>query len=211
MTAEPRPRPWWSSDGDRHDDDRDPLEAHRAARQGKGTSDRGEADEAGHVPGPCGPAGPAGAGGLGRSPVAGVVADVLREAAEALAPAAPGRGGSGSPARDRSARDRPAPDRPAPVRSGPTEPPTVDPSDDAHRFETCGICPLCALIRAVGAARPDVVVHLADAAHHLSAALQAVVGAPARGRSPTGSPGGPDPADGFGRIDLDADDEEPAT
>lgn len=40
--------------------------------------------------------------------------------------------------------------------------------------QVCDACPVCRLLRAVRQARPDVVTHLADAAHHLSLALQAL-------------------------------------
>lgn len=40
--------------------------------------------------------------------------------------------------------------------------------------QVCDACPVCRLLRAVRQSRPDVVTHLADAAHHVSLALQAL-------------------------------------
>lgn len=55
----------------------------------------------------------------------------------------------------------------------------------------CDACPVCITLRAVQEARPEVVAHLADAAHHVTAALQAFADAQA----------GPD--EGLQHIDLD--------
>lgn len=65
---------------------------------------------------------------------------------------------------------------------------------EEHRIETCGICPLCAVIRVFGEARPEVVEHLSEATRHLTLALQAAVDAKA-----TGSWG----RRGVERIDVD--------
>lgn len=61
----------------------------------------------------------------------------------------------------------------------------------------CRICPVCAGLRAVGDARPEVVAHLTDAARHLTLAAKAVVDAQADAL-------GPD--DRLHRIPLDEDD-----
>lgn len=57
--------------------------------------------------------------------------------------------------------------------------------------QVCDACPVCRLLRAVRQSRPDVVTHLADAAHHVSLALQALAEA-------SDAPDG-----GFEHIDLD--------
>lgn len=78
------------------------------------------------------------------------------------------------------------------------------PSGDApHRHdptdaEACRLCPVCAGLRAIGAARPEVIGHLGAAARHLTLAVKAIVDTQA----------GAADDDGLRRIDLD--DHEPA-
>lgn len=58
--------------------------------------------------------------------------------------------------------------------------PGGDPDPDAATvFRTCGVCPVCSVIRLVGEVRPEVVDHLAAASRHLTLALKAVVDAQA--------------------------------
>ncbi|MFP5309359.1 MAG: hypothetical protein ACLGIR_07235 [Actinomycetes bacterium] len=71
-----------------------------------------------------------------------------------------------------------------------------DPGDSA----ACQVCPVCAVIRAVEQARPEVVAHLGEAVRHLAAAARAVLDAHAHG---VGGPGG-----GYEPIDLDDDGDE---
>jgi hypothetical protein len=67
-----------------------------------------------------------------------------------------------------------------------------------HGPDVCGVCPLCAALRALGETRPQLVEHLTEAARHLAAAFRSVVDEPR-----------PDEADEprdrvpFERIDLD--------
>lgn len=62
--------------------------------------------------------------------------------------------------------------------------------------DVCQACPVCAFLRVVGDARPEVVSHLVEAARHLTLAAKAAVDAQA---SRTGGAGA------FQRIDLDED------
>jgi hypothetical protein len=48
-----------------------------------------------------------------------------------------------------------------------------------HRIDACGVCPICVGLRAIGEARPDLVVHLAEAARQLALAVRTVVDAAA--------------------------------
>lgn len=47
--------------------------------------------------------------------------------------------------------------------------------------EVCQVCPICAALRMVGEVRPDLLVHLAEAARHLTLAAKTVVDAQASG------------------------------
>jgi hypothetical protein len=64
-----------------------------------------------------------------------------------------------------------------------------------HAAEVCGVCPICVGMRLLGEARPDLVVHLTEAARHLSAAVRSLL-------DTTQDPGPPD-GEGVRRIDLD--------
>jgi hypothetical protein len=68
---------------------------------------------------------------------------------------------------------------------------------DPQDATACQVCPVCALLRALEQARPEVVAHLGEAVRHLSAAARALLDAHAdtAGR----------PAGGFEHIDLDDD------
>lgn len=71
---------------------------------------------------------------------------------------------------------------------------------DAHRHGVadawCHVCPVCSLLRALEDVRPDVLVHLGEAARHLSMAAKAVVDAQA-GRAQAAAP------DDFETIPVD--------
>lgn len=65
-----------------------------------------------------------------------------------------------------------------PDRSTPrTEEDLVGPHPDGS---VCDACPVCVALRAVQRARPDVVTHLSEAAHHVTLAMQAFADAQAR-------------------------------
>lgn len=49
---------------------------------------------------------------------------------------------------------------------------------DAPR-EVCQVCPICALLRAVGDVRPELIEHLTEAARHLTLAAKAFIDAQA--------------------------------
>lgn len=49
---------------------------------------------------------------------------------------------------------------------------------------TCGVCPLCTLLRVIGEAHPEVLAHLSEAVRHLSLAVKAVVDAQVAGTGP---------------------------
>lgn len=62
------------------------------------------------------------------------------------------------------------------VGAPPSDDPTARPGP--HTFEACGICPICAGLRALSETRPDLVHHLAEAARHVAAAVRAALEAP---------------------------------
>ncbi len=43
--------------------------------------------------------------------------------------------------------------------------------------EACRTCPVCSILRAVGATRPELVEHLTEAARHLALAAKAIIDA----------------------------------
>lgn len=49
----------------------------------------------------------------------------------------------------------------------------TDPAAPHPDGQVCQACPVCLVLRAVRASRPEVIGHLAEAAHHLALALQA--------------------------------------
>jgi hypothetical protein len=72
----------------------------------------------------------------------------------------------------------------------------ASPGDPRHG-EVCQICPLCALLRVVDDAHPEVVEHIAEAARHLSLAAKAIIDAYAAGF--------PDRDEPLERIDVEDD------
>jgi hypothetical protein len=75
-----------------------------------------------------------------------------------------------------------------PVADGPGPGGAQEQSDDpqqartaagptGHDPDVCGACPLCAVARALGETRPELVDHLAEAARHLLAAFRTFVDA----------------------------------
>jgi hypothetical protein len=67
-----------------------------------------------------------------------------------------------------------------------------------HGPDVCGVCPLCAALRALGETRPQLVEHLTEAARHLAAAFRSVVDEPRAGEADERRERAP-----FERIDLD--------
>jgi hypothetical protein len=67
-----------------------------------------------------------------------------------------------------------------------------------HGPDLCGVCPLCAALRALGETRPQLVEHLTEAARHLAAAFRSFVDEPRPGEADEPGDRGP-----FERIDLD--------
>lgn len=111
----------------------------------------------------------------------------------------------------RARRPAPSDDRPQPGSSDP--PCASDAPDEAdaaeateHGIDACGVCPICVGLRALGDARPDLVVHLAEAARHLALAVRTVVDAATDG-SNAAAEGGParhqPRSEGLQRIDVD--------
>jgi hypothetical protein len=161
-------RPWWSTpDGDVDADaDVDPVEAHRRARRGE-------------------PAPPDGGEPTGQRrtdddgnwwvPATEAVTRLARELAATVTSDGPRGPGTGPPRGD--------PDDVDGRGDGPVDGRGASGGDGgggaAHRIDACGICPICVGLRAVGDARPDLVVHLAEAARHLALAVRTVVDAAA--------------------------------
>lgn len=184
--------PWWAS-GSNPDDgldaSEDPFDAHRRARQG---------DE---------PADPASGGGTGPSGEAhdeATADDVARLAGDAIDLVARLASEAGRRFGARSAANAAAPPRHSFTRpSDPQDsqdPPSGDHGSAWRRLadgvaphadgRVCDACPVCIGLRALRQARPDVIAHLSDAAHHVSLALRALADAQAGD-------------DGLEKIDLD--------
>ncbi|MGH3442239.1 MAG: hypothetical protein ACRDUY_09390 [Nitriliruptorales bacterium] len=80
-------------------------------------------------------------------------------------------------------RDAPGDERPWWASDDPTEAATGDGETGSARSgrldhdstEVCAACPFCALLRAVEETRPELVVHLVEAARQLSLAAKALV------------------------------------
>lgn len=152
MTADETGGPWWASGGraDQGIDDQDPFGAHQQARRGGPDDD---------------PAAASGDEAAGQQPgddlgaLAGEAVDLLARLATEAARRFGRTGGD--------------PDRAAPR----TEEDLVGPHPDGS---VCDACPVCIGLRAVQRARPDVVTHLSEAAHHVTLAMQAFADAQAR-------------------------------
>lgn len=176
------PRPWWASDPDEPAAgaaDDDPLVSHRAARRGHGV--KGAAGDAG--------GGEAAAGRAGGEPAADGSGDTTGDGRGG----AHGADGHGEEADGRDHAGRDHADR--------------DHADRDHVGEVCGVCPLCTLARSLGETRPELLGHLAQAAHHLSAAVRTLVEPPSEGGAASAADDedvhGPQGGDGPRRIDLD--------
>ncbi len=196
MTAQDRMRePWWASGSgpdDGLDDAQDPFDAHRGARHG---NDR---------PG-AGPSRPDGGDGEGSatSETGQLAADAIdlvgRFAAEV------GRRMHARSTANASSPPTGAFTRADPTAEGDADAGASDPRTSASAWrrlaegvaphaegEVCDACPVCLGLRALRQARPEVITHLSDAAHHVSLALRALADAQAG-----------DDTDGLEKIDLD--------
>ncbi|MEX0836403.1 MAG: hypothetical protein WD010_09950 [Nitriliruptor sp.] len=178
-------RPWWASEGDAPVDDVDPVEAHRRARR-----------PSSEPPGPDDD-------GSWWVPASEAVTRLVRDLT-ASATASPPRGLADDlfGGDDRTTTDDP--ERPRTSGGGGGDGP------DGHTVDACGICPICVGLRALGDARPDLVVHLAEAARQLALAVRTVVDAAADGDEATADRSGAASGrrsrrDGLQHIDLDED------
>lgn len=174
MTAHERMRePWWASGSvpdDGLDDAQDPFDAHRGARHGG--DDTSGADGAWSGGDDAGEA----TGDAGRL-AADAIDLVTRMATEA-----------GRRIHARSVANASSPE------GAFTRPDDPHESHDPHADgEVCDACPVCLGLRALRQARPEVVTHLSEAAHHVALALRALADASHAG----------DDTDGVERIDLD--------
>lgn len=192
-------RPWWATDDD---DPRgsgtDPLGAHRAAR-------RGEHRSAGAGTGPDPDDGPdrevppsgerTDDDGSWWVPATEALTRLARDLT-AAAVASPPRG-----LVDDDAEGTPGTHAP-PTRDGDDE----DATSGDH-VDACGVCPICVGLRAVGASRPELAGHLAEAARQLTLAVRTVVdaAAPRDGAGDPPRPRGPGrrPPEDLRRIRLD--------
>ena len=173
--------PWWASGrgaDDGLDGAEDPFDAFHRARQGTGP----RADDDGAHAADADPA--------------GLLADAVdllgrlaseagrRVAARATANAA----GPPDGAFTRPDHQRPGQDEDGPASTWQRVAAGAGPHADGS---VCDACPVCITLRALRQARPDVVAHLSDAAHHVSLALRAFADAQT------------EPPDDLRKIDLD--------
>jgi hypothetical protein len=205
-------RPWWATDGDVVDGpDEDPVDAHRAARRGEAPEDEAAAD------------GPSRDDGTWWVPATEAMTRLARDLAGAAAERAAGTGGAGAagapPGAGTGAGEggsgASAPGEGGAAPAGTSTAGSAAGGGDGegpgqvHRIDACGVCPICVGLRAIGDVRPDLVVHLAEAARQLALAVRTVVdaaapdaeaagsGAPARGSTRRAG------SEEMHRIDLD--------
>jgi hypothetical protein len=187
--------PWWSTPGTAPDAGADPLEAHRAARRGDppGPDDTAPADD-----------------GSWWVPAAEAVTRLARELSE---DAPSGEGTADGRPRTRTSAGGPDDGGSAGVGAddggGGGSGGGSGGGTTTHRIDACGVCPICIGLRALGEARPELVVHLAEAARHLALAVRTVVDAATDGGEAappgTGRAQRSRPRDGLQHIDLDGD------
>lgn len=219
-------RPWWaSSDPDVGEvADEDPLERFLAARNGDPGPGRSARDDGGADDG--GPDGgdpedrrddgqdDGGHEDRGAEPWLEAVAASLSGLARELlgdgagqGRSAPGGAGGERPAEpgvaDAGEGSGPTGGAADPHRSGQTaDPGDGDAAASEHGPDVCGICPVCVGLRALADARPELMGHLAEAAHHLALATRTLRdrpdAGPARGRPDPGSSRGPGRGPGQG-------------
>lgn len=222
-------RPWWASEpGTRTvEDDPDPLTRHRRARVGDHAPDpddptAGARDPQGPREGPRADRRDPDARDGDERDATGVPPGWWAPAAEAVArlseDLAATATANASQARGRAPWEHDADPEPRPAWSdggasrgrpaGGAGPggaaPAGDETDAAAHLDVCGICPVCVGLRALGAHRPELVGHLAEAARHLAAAVRTVVDGLERDPdADAADPGSPT------RIDLDDLDDGP--
>lgn len=195
MTAQdPMREPWWASGSDPDDgldDAQDPFDAHHGARHG------GD-DHAG-----AGPSRPGDDGDDGEGTATGETGQLAVDAIDLVSRFA-AEVGRRIHARSTANASSPSPGaftRDDPPADGDASAPRTG-GNAWHRLaegvaphaegEVCDACPVCLGLRALRQARPDVITHLSDAAHHVSLALRALADAQAG-----------DDTDGLEKIDLD--------
>lgn len=196
MTAHDRMRePWWASGSgpeDGLDDGQDPFDAHRGARHGDDAppgSDRPRSDGA-HSGEDDGDAATGEMGTL----AADAIDLVGRFAAEVgrrihARSAANASSDTGSFTRPDVAGDT---DATTSAEEGTAWRRFADGVAPHADGQVCDACPVCLGLRALRQARPDVITHLSDAAHHVSLALRALADAQVG-----------DDTGGLEKIDLD--------
>jgi hypothetical protein len=183
-------RPWWATDdGATGDTGQDPVEAHRAARRGQAPpadpgadagagadagTDAGAGADTGADAGARADAGP-GAGDAGGGADDGSwwvpATEAVTRLARDLRSAATERAGAGAPTGTAGAGG----DHAADGEGAPGAGSGGGGVGSGHRIDACGVCPICVGLRAIGEARPDLVVHLAEAARQLALAVRTVV------------------------------------
>lgn len=194
-------RPWWATeDDDPRGSGTDPLDAHRAARRGDhrstGAGARPDPDDG---PDPGVP--PTGErtddDGSWWVPATEALTRLARDLA-ASAVASPPRG-----LVDDDTDGTPRTHAPPP-RGGEDE---DGASAGGHHVDACGVCPICVGLRALGASRPELAGHLAEAARQLTLAVRTVVDAAAArdgaGDPPRSQGPGRRPPEDLRRIHLD--------
>jgi hypothetical protein len=174
--------PWWASGrspDDGLDRSEDPFDAHRDARRGAPPPpDDGPSEGTGR-------SAPPGPGDAETGRLAGEALDLFgrlaaeagrRVAARATANAAGAPSGAFTRPEPDDGADPPPAGGPRRSRAWERVAEGIAPHEDGR---VCDACPVCIGLRALRQVRPDVVAHLADAAHHVSLALQAFVDAQA--------------------------------
>lgn len=195
MTAQDRIRePWWASGSgpdEGLDDAQDPFDAHRGARHGGGDGPE---------------AGPSRPGDDDLDDEDATTGQTGQLAADAIDLVGRFAAEVGRRMQARSTANASSPPTGAFTRADPpadAEASTPRTGANAwHRLtegvaphangEVCDACPVCLGLRALRQARPEVITHLSDAAHHVSLALRALADAQAG-----------DDTDGLEKIDLD--------
>lgn len=152
--------PWWASGRTPDDgiDGQDPFAAHRQAR-GLAGDPSDPTSQPGSERGPERDTGAADDEGGDTAQLAADAIDLVMRLASHASRRVAARGAANAAGDPTGAFTRP---------DGVTDPAAPHPDG-----QVCQACPVCLVLRAVRAARPEVIGHLSDAAHHLALALQA--------------------------------------
>lgn len=182
--------PWWASGSnpdDGLDGSEDPFDTHRRARHGDEHEDAGPDARAG---GSAGADADGGGDDVGR--LAGDAIDLVARLASEAGRRFGARSAANAGAAPRHSFTRPedAQDAPPQGDHGTTWRRLADGVAPHADGQVCDACPVCIGLRALRQARPEVIAHLSDAAHHVSLALRAFADAQAGD-------------DGLEKIDLD--------